>query len=140
MIYLVESTEICNFAETLLFLAYEKDFNSLINRSEYDSLLAIEWFGKNYMKLNQKKCHLLVSESKFKNVWAKIGCAKIWKNPKQKLLGVVIDQNLNVNEYVSSLCRKAGKKLSALARSSHFMSLKQRRILMKSFIEAKFGY
>ena len=92
------------------------------------------------MKLNQEKCHLLVSGNKFENVWAKIGRAKIWESPKKKLLGVVIDRNLNFNEYVSSLCTKAGKKLSALARLSHFLSLKQRRILMKSFIEAQFGY
>ena len=110
---------------TVLFFACEKDLNSLINRLEVDSLLAIEWFENNCMKLNQEKCHLLVSGNKFENVWAKIGRAKIWESPKQKLLGVVIDRNLNFNDYVSSLCRKAGKKLSALARLSHFVSLKQ---------------
>ena len=125
---------------TLLFFACEKGLNSLISRLEHDSLLATEWFENNYMKLNQEKCQLLVSGNKFENVWAKVGRAKIWESPKQKLLVVVIDRNLNFNEYVSSLCRKAGKKLSALARLSHFMSLKQRRILMKSFIEAQFGY
>ena len=34
----------------------------------------------------------------------------------------------------------AGKKLSALARLSNFMSIKQRRVLMKSFIELQFSY
>ena len=31
------------------------------NRFEHDSLLATEWVENNYMKLNQEKCHLLVS-------------------------------------------------------------------------------
>ena len=61
-------------------------------------------------------------------------------SPKQKLLGVVIDRDLSFDGYVSSLCRKADKKLSALTRLSHCVSLKQRRVLMKSFIEAQFGY
>ena len=76
------------------------------------------------MKLNRKKCHLLVSGNKFENIWAEIGHAKIWESPKQKLLGVVIDRDLSFDGYVSSLYRKAGKKRSALARLSNYMSLK----------------
>ena len=41
---------------------------------------------------------------------------------------------------MSLLCKRAGKKLSVLARLSNFMSIKQRRVLMKSFIESQFGY
>ena len=60
------------------------------------------------MKLNQEKCHFLVSGNKFENIWAEIGHAKIWENPKQELLGVVIDRDLSFDGYLSSLCRKAG--------------------------------
>ena len=92
------------------------------------------------MKLNQDKCHLLVSGCKNGNVWANRGNEKNWESNKQKLLCLDIDRNLNFNEHVSSLCRKAGNKLSALARLSNFMSFKQRCILLKTFIESQFGY
>ena len=69
---------------TVLFFACEKDLNSLINRLEVDSLLAIEWFENNCMKLNQEKCHLLVSGNKSENAWTNIGRAKIWESPKNK--------------------------------------------------------
>ena len=36
---------------------------------------------------------------------------------------VEIDSNLNFDSYVSSLCKKVGKKLSVLAQLSNFMSL-----------------
>ena len=36
--------------------------------------------------------------------------------------------------------RKREKKLSVIARLSNFMSLNQRRTLMKTFIESQFGY
>ena len=65
---LVESTEVCNFADDTTFCACEKELNSVISRLEHDTLLAIEWFENNYMKLNQGKCHLLVSGNKFENV------------------------------------------------------------------------
>ena len=82
----------------------------------------------------------MVSGYKHKNVWAQIGDAIIWEGNKQKLLGWQIDKNLNSNEYMSSLCTKADKKLSVLARLSSFMSIKQRRVLMKSFVESQFVY
>ena len=56
------------------------------------------------------------------------------------MLGLDIDKNLNFNEHVSSLRRKVSNKLSVLARLSNFMSFKQRRILLKTFIESQFGY
>ena len=92
------------------------------------------------MKLNQDKCHLLVSGYKHENVWAQIGDEKIWESNKQKLLGLQIDRNLHFNEYVPLLCKKAGKKLSVFPRLSNFMSIKQRGVLVKSFIESQFGY
>ena len=91
------------------------------------------------MKLNQKKCHLLVSERKHENIWARIGQTKIWESKKQNLLGVEIDSSLTFDLHVSSLCKKAGK-FPVLARLANFMSLHQRRTLMKTFIESQFGY
>ena len=92
------------------------------------------------MKLNQDKCHLLVSGHKNENVLANIGSEKNWKSNKQKSLGLDIDRNLNFNEHVSSLCRKVGNKQSVIARLSNFMSFKQRRILLQTFIESQFVY
>ena len=95
LFYLAESTNVCNFADDATFYACNKDLNSLTNRLEHDSYLAIEWFGNNAMKLNQAKCHLLVSGFKYKNIWANIGKTKIWESKKQKLLGVEIDRTLS---------------------------------------------
>ena len=39
-----------------------------------------------------------------------------------------------------SLCKKAGRKLAVIARLSKFMSFKQKRILMKKFVESQFGF
>ena len=91
----------------------------MINRLEHDTSLAVDWFENNFMKLNQDKCHLLVSGYKHETVWAKIGERKLWKSNKQKLLGVAIDRNLNFDENVFDLCKKAGRKLLVLARLSN---------------------
>ena len=45
----------------------------LVNSLEHGASLAIEWFDSNYMKLNQDKCHLIISGHKCKVIWAQIG-------------------------------------------------------------------
>ena len=62
----------CYVADDATFYACDKDLSSLINRFEHASFLAIEWFENNHMKLNHKKCLLLVSGHKNENIWAKI--------------------------------------------------------------------
>ena len=77
MFYIAASTNVCNFVDDKIFYACGRDVNSLINRLEHDSYLAIEWFENNFMRLNQDKCHLLVSGFKYGNAWVKIGKIKI---------------------------------------------------------------
>ena len=133
-------TQVCNFADDTTFYVCDKDLSVLINRLEHDTSLAVEWFENNFMKLNQDKCLLLVSGHKHETVWAKIGETKIWEGNKQKLLAVVIDRNLNFDENVFYLCKKAGRKLSVLARLSNYMSFEKRKILLKAFVESQFEY
>ena len=132
--YLTESTELCNFADDTTLCASDKVLNYLIKRLEHDSLLAVEWLQNNNMKLNQNKYRLLVSGCTHENVWVQIGDEIIWKSNKQKLQASKINTNLNFNEYVSSLYRKAGEKLSILERLLNFMNIKERRVLIKSLL------
>ena len=100
--------------------------DTLINRLEHDTALAVGWFEDNFTKLNQDASHLLVSGHEHESVWAKIGETKIWESNRQKLLGVVIERNLNFDEIVFDLCKKAGRKLSVLARLSNYMSFEKK--------------
>ena len=45
---------------------------------------------------------------------------KIWESKKHKLLGVEIDRTLCCDEYIASLYKKAGNKLSVLVKLSNF--------------------
>ena len=73
-------------------------------------------------------------------MFAKIGHSKIWENCTQKLLGFIINRNLKFDEYILTQCKKAGRKIKALARVCTYLSLERRRTLMKAFIESQFAY
>ena len=125
---------------TFTFHACDSDLKDLTTRLEHDSLLDIEWFQANYIKLNEEKHHLLKSGHKHELLWPNIGQIKIWESEKQNLLGILIDWNLRFVEYILSQCKKAGKKLNVLVRIFKFMASERRRLLVKVFIESQFGY
>ena len=93
LFYLPDFTEAYNFAGDATFHACDNDLNNLIKRLQHDIFLAIEWFETNNMKLNQDKCHLLLSRHKYENDWTKMGDEKIWESAKQKFLGIELGRN-----------------------------------------------
>ena len=140
LFYLTEMTDVCIFADDTTFFACDSDLKHLMERLKHNAKLVIKWFENNYMKLNEDKCHLLVAGHRYESLWAKIGETRIWENKNEKLLGLTIDRNLNFDDYVNTLCKKAGRKLSALSRISNYISFEKKRILLKAFVESQFGY
>ena len=88
--------------------------------------------------MNTGKSHLLVSgnvRSKAKIDNNYIECEK-----EQVLLGITIDSNLTFENHIINICKKASRKLNALARVAPYMNMQKRRIIMKSFVTSQFGY
>ena len=83
MIYFIQLNllkSVYNFADDKIFFVCDKDQKTLkFVYWECDIHLAIKWFESNFMKLNQDKCLLLVSEYTHANIWAQIGEVKIWE-------------------------------------------------------------
>ena len=69
-----------------------------------------------------------------------MGDTKIWESLTEKLLGVTVDKNLNFEAHLSTICKKAGQKVSALARVVRILPFEKRRIILKTFIESQFSY
>ena len=65
LFYLMEMTDVCNYADCTTFHACDLDLKSPITRLVHDAALAIEWFESNYMMRNQYKCHFLFPEHKY---------------------------------------------------------------------------
>ena len=72
------------------------------------------------------------------HIWA--AHIRVWESAEEKLLGVVIDKNLNFDSHLSKLCNKVSQKVSALARVSKLLPFHRKRILLKTFIESQFSY
>ena len=136
----IETTTLCNYADDNTMYSSGKKSNIVISRLRHDFAIISEWFYENHMLLNPDKCHFLTlgfnkpfSDFSFKNT--------IIKNvTDKKILGIVIDNNLNFKSHRKNICEKANQKFSALARISKLTTPTHRKKLTNSFVNAQFTY
>ena len=96
------------------------------------------WFSQNEMKANLGKCHMLLSSTESLNF--QISDKVIHNSQSKKLLGVTFDNKLKFEKHINTICQKANRKLNALARTTPYMELTKRRILMNAFFDSQFNY
>ena len=97
------------------------DIDAVLGSLKIDTDILIEWFNNNYFKMNPDKCKLLVTKAD-EDVSLEVDGHNIKGSKSVKLLGVKIDNQLNFNDHVSMIYKKANLKLHALARVACFMN------------------
>ena len=129
-----------NYADDNSPFAFGESIPSVISQIEKEAEILINWIRNNGQKANPGKFHLILSDSGQTHSVNKIDTFNIESSNCKRLLGIKIDSKLNFDEHVSDIFSKATQKLHALSRVSHFMTLDQRKVVMKSFIMSQFGY
>ena len=119
--------DIASYADDITPYIVENNIDNDNTSLEQVSDALFYWLKNNRLKNNVDKCHVLVSTNK--PVGSKIGDYAIDNSECEKLLRVKIDVNLNFNDHIPDLCKKASRKISALARVTPFMRLSKRKLL-----------
>ena len=118
----------------------DKNFNIVINRLRHNFGIISEWFYENYTALCPDKCHFLtlgfnkpITDFFLENT--------IIKNIREeKILGIVIDNNLNFKSHMKKIYVKTNQKLSALAGISKLTTPTQKKKLINFFINTQFTH
>ena len=131
--------EVTNYADDTTPYKTGKSINCVLEKLETNIETLNRWYKDNYFRLNQDKCELLVPKHG-EDIQMNIGNSVIKGKDSVKLMGIKIDNKLNFNDHVASLCKKASQKLHALARISSFIEGNHLLILMRSFIDSQFSY
>ena len=134
-----KDSHLASYADDNTPYACETHMDLVLEKLQLDSKYLIQWVKDNSLKANANKFHLLLNEPN-SNISIHVDNLEIFSSNCEKLLGVKLDNKLNFNEHVSSLCKNASKKLHALARVAHYMTIEKRRIIMKTFINSHFNY
>ena len=136
--FLDENIDVASYADDNTPYVTAENQKTIIETLEKTSLDMFSWFSNNGMKANPDKCHLLLSGKE--NCVANIDNHVIESSKQQKLLGILLDNELRFDKHVDNLCNKASQKLSALSRVSSYMNTDKKRIIMKAFVNSQFGY
>ena len=129
---------IASFADDTTPYVCSPSISSVIDALQVNGSKIFYWFNINSLKANASKSHLLLStKEKFS---LSINESIVESSTCEKLLGVLIDNDLTFDQHVTTLCNKASQKLSALSRVANFMSIEKRRTLFKAFIMSQFEY
>ena len=101
-------------------------------------MVLVNQFKDNYFRKNLGKCHLLVTHH---GVDVSIMVDNHLSGEVNRVnLGLQIDNKLNFNAHVTTICNKVSSKIYALARVLSFMSSEKLIVLFKAFIKLQFGY
>ena len=89
-----------------------------------ESQNAVKWFSKNKMIVNPDKFKSIIIQTSNQTTKLKqflIGKDVVEVSSSVKLLGIHIDDQLNFNLHISSICKSASKQLNAFVRSKCFL-------------------
>ena len=112
--FLMNGTEICNYADDTTLYSCHYEVKNVITRLEQDANRLAAWFPENQMKLNEDKCHFILFGASKERANIHVGEAQIKESDEEKLLGITLDKKLSFKNHVKTLCKKASQKLHLL--------------------------
>ena len=112
----------------------------MIKRPRHDFVIISDWFYEICMVLNPGKCHFWTLAFNGPLQYFPFNNATIENLTEEKILGVVLDNNLNFESYLKNTSKQTDQKLNALSRITKSTTLSQWEKMFNSFIDSKFSY
>ena len=113
-----EETFLSNYAGDNTLYSIDKTIESVKKVLSNDFRIIENWFHKNVMVLNAKKCHYMCFGigSEFEDFI--FDGIKLPNSCEEKILGVIVDNKLKFDPHIKSMCKKAAQKLGVLNKIS----------------------
>ena len=138
----INEAKLANFANDNTIYAAKRDINELLRLLEKESEVAIKWFSDNNMIVNPKKFQAIITNRQNRSNHScclTISNAEIESKESVTLLDIKIDNKLNFEKHVSTICKKANNQLNAISRIGTHRGQKEKEILINSFVYSNFN-
>ena len=136
LFFTVNDIDIASYVDDNTPYMIADNVGGLITSLEQASNGLFEWLKNNLLKSNADKCHLLVSTND--RVSMNADGFKIDKSDAENYLK--FDKKLTFDDHISDICKKAGRRMSALDRVTPYMGIAKKRILMNPVFNLQFSY
>ena len=141
--FFIPKASVYNFADENTLAIFASTIKELLQILEPECEITINLLHNNKMIVNPDKFQVILLDKRGSdntNIEVKIGNENIKSTSSAKFLGVHIDDKLDFNHHSNKLCKSAGNQLNALTRLKSFLGLKERAVLVNSFIYSNFDY
>ena len=118
----ISKCNLCNYTDDSTLYSTGKDLNRTRRNLEIEFMILHQCFHENHMTLNPGKSHYMVIGSRNVSHEIMLNNNEITSSNEEKLLSIFLDSKLNFESHIGSLCRKAGQKISALARLKNYLT------------------
>ena len=131
---------LAKFADNYTIHANSVEMERLLAILENESETVIKWFKQNRMTVNLDKIQAIVlgRHKQKEKINLNINGAEI--KGQNSVIGVEIDNELNFNNHISIICKKARNKINAISRIQSFLVQKEKEALVNTFVYSDFNY
>ena len=113
------------FADNTNLLLVEKSLKKLNKKVNRDLKLIVEWVRANKLSLNANKTEIIIFKPKSKTMTKhlnfRISGQKIKPSNQVKYLGVILQEDLHWNKYLSNLGKKLSRSIGLLSKIRHYV-------------------
>ena len=106
----MSDTDFASHADDNTLYVSADTIDEVIKRLQIASVKLFKWFADNQMKVNQDKCHLIISKNE--NVSMYFGPFEVRETNCETLFGIKVDSRLNFKEHSNGIIKKASRKIN----------------------------
>ena len=132
-----------NYADDNTLVYSDKDVDVIRNALDISGTLAVKWFNDNHTAANTGEFQgMILSGSQISDddKFLYVNNHSAQCRNKVKLLGVYVDNNLNFNYHISSICKKASNHVSVLVRIQNMLNSDSKLKIFNAFVRSHFNY
>ena len=129
-VYDIENDSVHNFADDNTLSCFVKTVKDLINVLKEESDVAINWFSRNEMTVNLDKFKSIVlTKNKSDDIPTGFSIATdiVSIEKSVKLLGIHLENRLNSNLRINTICKSSSSQLNTLVRLKKCLSFEQKK-------------
>ena len=129
LLFFINEAKLANSADDNTIYAAKRDFNELLRSLEKESEVSIKWFSDNNMIVSPKKLQAVIINRQNRSnhkCCLTINNAEIKSKESVTHLGIEIDNKLNFEKHVSTICKKENNQPNAISRIGGVLGQKEK--------------
>ena len=135
-----EETFLCNYADDNTLYSIGNTIENVKKAPSNDFRIIQNCFQENLLFLNAKKCHYMYFGIGSENDVFIFNGIKLPSSYEEKILGVIIDHELNLIHILRVCVKKQRQKVGELNRISSLLDPEKKRLVFNAVIKSHFSY